>query len=243
MVALSPSTVDAYALLGYIALALRSELPEAEAALLKASELAPGREELRLALADVMIGNGGDLAARATLTLLRNVTPSDRTREVIDSRAELPAGPHRRGTGQARYRGRSTPSRGRSRIDDCFATSGIGKPGGPGAERRTQSPANPPSSDPAVLRATPRVSGSRLDGFLTQMDCTKELTVHVRTDAGPALFHTDTPSNINFVWSSAKAPKLLSCGPVVPEQHVVVVYGAGPDPSIRGELLVMEVTP
>ena len=68
------STVDAYALLGYIALALRSELPEAETALLKASELAPGREELRLALADVMIGNGEDLAARATLTLLRNVT-------------------------------------------------------------------------------------------------------------------------------------------------------------------------
>ena len=94
-----------------------------------------------------------------------------------------------------------------------------------------------------MLRATPRVAGSRQDGFLTQMDCTKGLTVHVRTDAGVALFHTDTPSNINFVWYSAKAPKLLSCGDVVPEQHVIVVYRAGTNPSIRGELLVIELVP
>jgi len=244
-ITLSPSAVDAYPLLGYIALTLRTELQETEAALRKASELVPGNEDLQLALAEVMLGNDEDLAARATLTMLRRVTTSDRTREEIDRlvkyiQTRIDAAQARR-EAEARQQAAAT--------DSASTVSGGRSDQGSPASASTPSletlppPRSASAPDPRASRPTPRRAGSRLEGYLTEMECTKGITLHLRTDSGPVLFHTDTPDRLNFVSYSVKAPKELGCGPIAPEQHVVIVYRPGTDQTVRGEPLAVEFTP
>jgi tetratricopeptide (TPR) repeat protein len=242
-IALSPSTVDAYPLLGYIALTLRSELRETEAALRKASALAPGHEELELVLADLMIGNDEDLVARVTLTHLRRVTTTDRTRDAIDSRLKYVQA---RIDAQAR-RDAEAGQRPAAIDNGSTAAGGRSAAGSPAAAStpipETQPLSNGSPADTNAVRPTRRVAGSRLEGFLTEMECASGMTLHVRSDAGPVLFHTDTPSQLNFVSYTAKAPKELTCGPITPEQHVVIVYRPGTDPRMRGEPLSVEFVP
>ena len=98
-------------------------------------------------------------------------------------------------------------------------------------------------ADRRALRPTARAAGSRLEGFLTEIECTEGTTLHLRTDAGPVLFHTDMPSQLNFVSYSVKAPRELGCGPVTPEQHVVIVYRPGTGQGVRGEPVAVEFAP
>jgi hypothetical protein len=222
---------------------LRTELTETEEALRKASELAPGREDLTLLFADIMMGNGEDLAARATLMQLKGAATSDRTRETIDRRL-------------ASLQARIDAAQARCDAEALQRTGAIASTSTTSTERqaaRTAAAASPPVVTPpassasrtnaAALRPTRQVAGSRLDGFLTEMDCAKGLTLHVRTDAGSVLFHTDTPEQINFVSYSANGPKEFACGPLSPEQHVVIVYRPGNGQGIRGEPLAVELVP
>jgi len=94
-VELAPRFAEAYNWLGFVAVSLRDELDETEAALGKAIGLFPGREGLRLSLADVMFANNKTAAARTLVAALqaRTTNPAIRDRtttmlEVIANRLQ-----------------------------------------------------------------------------------------------------------------------------------------------------------
>jgi len=64
---LSPDYLNAYGMLGYVSLMLNEELPQTEELLKKALNSAPGRRDIRMRLAEVMIANKEVLAARAVV--------------------------------------------------------------------------------------------------------------------------------------------------------------------------------
>ena len=69
--------------MGYVALSLNEEIAETENALGKALKVAPGDEDLRFTLAEVMAANKKEAAARVLLTSLQNTS----TDEVMRARA------------------------------------------------------------------------------------------------------------------------------------------------------------
>ena len=234
---LAPSTVDAYALLGCTALTLASCWKRKSRR--NASELAPGREDSpagarRSRWVTVR------LAARATLTMLKGDDETELARR--STAASVHSNENRRCAGAARRRG--PPARRRPTAHRRFQwglrprkSSGC-VDAGPG-----NAPASESQGDSRAPRPTPRVAGSRLEGFLTEMECANGITLHLRTDSGAVLFHTDTPSQLNFVSYSVNAPKELGCGAVTPEQHVVIVYRPGTDQRVRGDPISVEFAP
>lgn len=65
-VALAPDYAPAYDMLGYVALVSGEELPQTEDILKKALNRSPGKRQLRLRLAELMLANNETLAARVT---------------------------------------------------------------------------------------------------------------------------------------------------------------------------------
>jgi tetratricopeptide (TPR) repeat protein len=74
---LAPAYYPAYDMLGYLALISREELPQTEDVLKKVLASAPGKRDLRLRLAEVMIANKEEIAARVILAPLKNVSDDD----------------------------------------------------------------------------------------------------------------------------------------------------------------------
>ena len=87
------------------------------------------------------------------------------------------------------------------------------------------------------------MAGLQVEGFLTLIDCAKGMDLHVRTDRGIVLLHSDMPSRINFVSYVSTVKDSIVCGAVTPELHVIVVYKRTTDPAYLGEPLAVEFRP
>jgi hypothetical protein len=101
-------------------------------------------------------------------------------------------------------------------------------------------PAQGPSVDTSALRPKRKVEGPQVEGFLTMMDCTRGLTLHVRIGNGNVRLHTADPSKVEFTSYVTSVTEGIECGPVKPELRVLITYRRSNDPSILGEPLLVE---
>jgi hypothetical protein len=69
------------------------------------------------------------------------------------------------------------------------------------------------------------------------------MNLHVQTEQGMVVLHSDMPSRINFVsyLSTPRGP--VVCGAVTPAVHVIVVYRRTTDPAYLGDPLAVEFWP
>jgi tetratricopeptide (TPR) repeat protein len=237
---ISPHLADAYRLLTFVAVSLQTELLETETAVAKAVDLAPGREDLRIAFAGLMALNGKVLAARTVASEVRNTTTKDDIRRQADVlldalRAQIESAQALRDY-QARQKAAGLPE---DPSQAPASTAGT-----------AASSAAPPSPGPAergglgdAVRPTKRMAGPQVDGFLSLIDCARGMNLYVQTTQGPVVLHSDMPSRINFISYLPTPMRPVVCGAVTPPSHVIVVYGKATDPAYIGEPLSVEFWP
>jgi hypothetical protein len=230
---LSPKFVEAYGLLGYVALVLNDEVPETENAVKKAISFAPGRHDLVLMLAQLMLANDETLAARAVLSQLtksadrqfkeRIESLQERIQSRLDNEAALRDYRMRREAGEAE---RTTDLTAESERDDRPVL------------RREEPEPEPPAGPPAAQQPGPTV-----EGFLTSLDCTRGLTLQLRVESGFVELHSDRPSRVEFMSQVSTVKDSIGCGPIQPAVRVVITYARTANPRYLGEPLKVEFVP
>lgn len=219
---LAPRFLAAYSLLGYVAIMQREELAEAEVLLKKAVNMAPGRQDLVLTLAQIMVLNNETIAARVLINPLQNSADENvrtRAQEMLGYiAAQLESQQAMREYQERRKAAEAEMTRER------FVRKEVSE------EER------PP--DPVIETAKPqlrRLPGIELKGTLTLMDCSRGLTMRVRVGNGTVELHSDNPSKIEFTSFVRGVSDSIPCGTVKPELPVVIIYKRSSDPRFLGE--------
>ena len=222
---LAPRFIEGYALLARVNLNAGQHLDESETALKKAMSLAPGREDLRMLLAQTYLRADRRADGRAVLGEIEHVTtdPEMRKRvtalldqtELTSTFPEIPPEPER--------------------TDVAIETTD--------AAPIPPLPAAAPSSPKeTVLEALtpigPNVEGEKASGLLINLDCSNGLTLRVRTDKGTLDLHSAQPEKIQFLSYTSDVSDNVKCGPRTPGIPVTITYR--PQPSGGGEPLVVE---
>jgi len=236
---LAPDFTAAYRWLGYVALSLNEELADTETALGKALKVAPGNEDLRFTLAEVMALNKKEAAARVLLTSIRNTTTDEvmRTRssnliEKINARLESAAA----------MRDYEERRKAAGLAEETALSTGSTDEGPPTVTRNTNAPSEP-GSRVFVAESPQQSKGPQVEGYLTLIDCSKGMDLQVRVGNGIVRLHTETPSSIDFVSYVTEVKDSIGCGPVKPERHVVITYKRSTDPAFLGIPLIVEFKP
>jgi tetratricopeptide (TPR) repeat protein len=217
-------------LLGYVELALGSDLPRAVTVLEQAARLAPSRESYRLMLAQAFMRQGN--FPRAT-DLLGTLLASGRTAEVRDNARSLLA---EIGNARARASRASSAESGTSEPIVGFSTS---------------SDVLPPRRTPATVRLDLRTvqSGeSRALGQFTTIECTAgRIVLHVVDNGRVFRLAAKQMSDIDFITYRTDTTASVSCGPLKPAVRALVTYrptatttAAG---SIDGDAVAIELVP
>jgi tetratricopeptide (TPR) repeat protein len=249
-VELAPEYFPAYDMLGYLALVSREELPQTEDILKKAISAAPGKREVRLRLAEVMMANNEPLAARAILAPLKSISDDDliqhRAQSMLDAiqlrldnEKALRDYNERRTAAEAEAKERTTAAAASAR--ESARNDAVE---GPPALRRNETTTTS-SSDGTVETARPtlnRPAGKQVQGLLVFVDCRQGMTLRLRVGNGNVELHTDDPSKIEFVSYTSAVSDSISCGQLKTELPVLVVYRAGADPRFLGQPLRVEFT-
>jgi hypothetical protein len=232
---LTPRFTQAYSMLGYIALVSKDELAETETALKKAIEYTPGRLDLRLTLAQVMLTNNEILPAQGVLTSLKSSRDdliryeAERLLDDITNRQQIEKD-------LATYRER------RQDAEEAEARKPVEerpRDGPPIIARKTAAVPQSPEGG-TIETATPQLrvpEGVRLEGFLTLVDCSDGLTIRLRVGNTAVELHTDTPSKVEFMSYVSTITDTFACGPIKPEVPVAVVYRRNTDRRFLGEPL------
>jgi tetratricopeptide (TPR) repeat protein len=237
---LNPRFTQAYDMLGYVALMTRERLAEAESAVTKAIEYSPGRLELRLRLAELMLSNNHIPSAQAILTSLKNSAAED----IIRYRAERMLDDIKNRQ-QVENDLRAYQDR-RREIDEAAerAAAQLGPKDDEPPKLAHKDTEAPKQTDTDVVEtAKPQMrapEGLRIEGSLTQVDCASGLTLRIRVGATTVELHTDTPAQVEFVSYVATIKDTFSCGPTKPEVVVAVIYKRGADRRFLGEPLRIE---
>jgi len=228
---LAPHFAPAVETLAYVNLMRREELNETVALLRNVLKASPGRESAMMMLAQVLI----QLRERDEATaILQRIAASTTVEPAIKQHARsllasiglseiLPPKP----------------------LNEPARTSNIEPVSPPPASPSTSSPSDDAgrSGRNALQRidpVPPPVEGETVTGVLTEVDCSKGLTLSVNTGAAVVKLHTPAPSKIEFVSFTKAVTGTLSCGALrsggVP---VRVTYRPGPSQGILGEPLVV----
>jgi tetratricopeptide (TPR) repeat protein len=229
---LAPDFIEAYRWLGYVALSLQEELSETETALGQALKSSPGNEDLRLTLAEIMANNKKEAAARVLVTNVRNAATNEAIRsratsllERINARIESEAAMR---DYEERRKAAGLPSLAADDASPRISRS-------PNASATTT-----PDSTVTVASLPNQSKGPQIEGYLTMIDCTNGMNLHVRVGNGSVQLHTNTPSQIDFVSYVTSVKGEIGCGPVKPELHVIITYKRSADPAFLGEPLIVE---
>jgi tetratricopeptide (TPR) repeat protein len=229
-VELDPKSSYAAGLLGYIELALGSDLPRAATLLEQAARLAPSRESYRMMLAQAFMRQGD--FTRAT-SLLGTLLATGRTAEVRDNARRLLADI---GNARARTERASSAESGASERIVGFSTSSDVVP--------------PPRTTPTVrldLRAV-QSGESRALGQFTTIECAAgRIVLHVVDDGRVFRLAAKQMSDIDFITYRTDTTGSVSCGPLKPAVRALVTYrptaatsAAG---SIDGDAVAIELLP
>jgi len=235
---LAPYFVEAYDLLVYVDLVTGTELDDAEKKLSKAISLAPGRQLLRITLAQVMIANDKAIAARTLLTQLRANSNDPAIRDQAEELLSRIATYLESQAAMREYEERRKAAGIQTETASVDATSDT-----PPRLTRDGVPVPKPETDMTFKVPERKVEGPQVEGFLTNIDCAKGMTLQVRVGNGFVRLHTETPSKVDFVSYATNVKDEIACGPVKPELKVVIIYKRGSDPSVLGEPLVVEFRP
>jgi tetratricopeptide (TPR) repeat protein len=222
----APRFIEGYALLARINLTAGEHLDEAESALKKGLTIAPGRDDMRMLLAQTYIRANRIPDARDVLSIIE------------------------RSTSDQELRKRATKMLDQTEQTTTFTeiTAGIEKEHEKdrAAELRATPPPPPAASSPkeTILEALtpigPSVEGEKVTGLLINLDCANGLTLRVRTDGGTMDFHSSQPEKIQFLSYTADVTDNIKCGPRNPGMPVSITYQPKPDGG--REPLVVEFT-
>jgi tetratricopeptide (TPR) repeat protein len=241
-VELAPNYWPAYDLLGYVALVSAEELPQTENLLKKAMTAAPGKREVRLRLAELMIANKEPVAARVILSPMKDITDDDavqrRTQRILDDVQRMIENE----TAVREYNERRAAAEVQAKaIAEARASARNDTPDGPPVMKRTEpTPSTQTSADPP--KPTLTRAGKQVEGSLLSINCNQGMTLRVRVGNGIVELHSDDPSKIEFVSYTAAVSGSFNCGQVKTETPVSIVYKAVTDPRFLGEPLRVEFT-
>lgn len=218
----APRFVEAYALFARINLNSGEHLDESEAALKKAISIAPGRDDLKMLLAQTYLREDRNADGRAVLS-------------EIERSASDP---------ELRRRATTLLDKTEQIVTFTEITAGIEK--NAGNERKTEEriplPPAPTTTKDTVLEALtpigPNVEGEKTVGLLVNLDCSNGLTLRVRTDGGTFDFHSPQPDKIQFLSYTADVSGNIKCGSRNPGTPVSITYR--PQPDGTREPLVVE---
>jgi tetratricopeptide (TPR) repeat protein len=217
----APRFVAPYGLLASANLATGENLGEAETLLKKALAIAPGREDLRVMLAQVYLKANRSADGMALLTNLRQVsTNPDIKQKSIALLDEL--APTQAVFTEIRPEDLPAPRQARQAEPEIPA---IPAPQPSARETKIES----------LVPTGPNVSGEKVTGMLTAMDCANGLTLRLRTDKGNLEFHSSNPAAIQFLSYTSKVSNNIQCGPQNPPAPIQVTYrpqGAGGEPLV-----------
>jgi tetratricopeptide (TPR) repeat protein len=243
---LAPDYAPAYDMLGYVALVSGSEMPETEELLKKALNASPGKRLLRLRLTELMLANNETLAARVTVSSLKNVTDDDAVqrraqnmldqiqRRIQNDSATREYNDRQRAAEEARAQAAGA-------IRDAVPNS---EPDGPPKIRYGQAaqPANDSTTETAA-RPIVRPAGKQIEGSLLLVDCSQGITLRVRIANNVNVeLHSDDPSKIEFVSYSASVSGSFTCGQFKTDTPVLIVYRDSTNSRYLGEPLRVEFT-
>ena len=218
----APRFTEAYGLLARVNLVAGKNLDESEAMLKKAFTLSPGRQDLRMLLAQTYLRAKRTADAAALLRDLARVTTDPGVREsaktLLDQMAPDPVF-----TEILPEVSRETLARG-------------SLPEGPLPEPK------PLIRQDTVIQpltpVAPKVQGEKITGLLIQLDCVNGLTLRIRTDRTTLDLHSSEPEKIQFLSYTSEVTDNIKCGPRNPGTPVSVTYR--PLPGGSGDPLVVE---
>ncbi len=220
---LAPRFVEAYGLLARIDVNASQHLDEGEATLKKVLTIAPGREDLRMLLAQTYLRANKTADARAVLSDIERVSNDPELR--------------RRATALL------------DQTEQLFSFTEIKPPVEKDNKNEQTQPAEtaPPAPAPkspaetvieALTPIGPAVEGEKVSGLLVNLDCSNGLTLRVRADQGTLDFHSAQPDKIQFLSYTADVTDNVKCGPRNPGIPVSITYR--PQPGGAPEPLVVE---
>ena len=223
-VELAPRFVEGYALLARVNLNAGEHLDESETMLKKAMSMAPGREDLRMLLAQTYVRAERRDEARAILGEIEHTTNDTELRKRVTALLD-----------QTEESFKFTEIAPIPEADVAIE---------PANATKTPPPPAPVPASPkeTVLEALtpvgPSVEGEKVSGLLVNLDCSSGLTLRVRTDSGTLDLHSAQPDKIQFLSYTSDVTNNIKCGPRNPGTPVTVTYR--PQGTAAGEPLVVE---
>ena len=221
----APRFVAAYALLARANLSAGENLPEAETLLKKSLTISPGREDLRFLLSQIYLRSNRTADGMALLKTLGRVTPDPELRRKITTMLDELAPTQQVFT--------------EIRPDAVPAEIAKESPG-----ENVPEPAVPASRRDTILEPLvpigPSVTGEKVNGLLTFLDCANGLTLRIQTGSTTMELHSSNPSQIQFLSYTSNVTDNIQCGSRNPGTPVSVTYR--PVPGGLGEPLVVEFT-
>jgi tetratricopeptide (TPR) repeat protein len=225
-VELAPRFVEGYVLLARADLAAGEHLDESETSLRRALAIAPGRNDLRLLLAQIYLRSNRTADAAALLSTLENSADPEVRRPAMELLSHIDSS-RLAFTEIAPEPAPKEPALGV--VEAAPAPAAAATPPAPSRREPVLEPLTP---------IGPTVTGEKVEGLLILLDCTNGLTLRVRTDKGTMDLHSSQPENIQFLSYTVDVTSDIKCGPRTPGTPVSVTYR----PAGRGlpEPLVVE---
>jgi tetratricopeptide (TPR) repeat protein len=221
----APRFTEAYGLLARVNLVAGKNLDESESMLKKAFTLSPGRQDLRMLLAQTYLRANRTADAGALLRDLARVTTDPEVRNTAKTLLD-----------------QLTP-------DQPVFTEILPEVPRENLARGSLPEAPLPEPKPIIRQDTviqpltpigPTVQGEKISGLLIQLDCSNGLTLRVRTDRTTLDLHSSEPEKIQFLSYTSEVTDNIKCGPRNPGTPVSVTYR--PVQGGLGDPLVVEFT-
>ena len=251
---LVPEYVPAYELLAYLNLSADIDYNGTLELLLKANKYAPGNQNVRFLIAQVLVKKQDFDQAERFIKVVLNGSTDLAMREGAQNLSNYIA---RVRAGEARERDASE-ERARREDEEVRAANRARAAAAPVTPAPVTEPVREVAPQPApapapvssnarigeLVAVTPqraRPQGSQVTGVLTLVDCKAGLTLTVKSATDTLRLHSDTPDKIEFVSYVPSVSTSISCGVVAgPGIPVVITYRPTPGGPVAGEPLLVE---
>jgi len=230
---LDPNSSYAAGMLGYVELAIGSDLPRATSLLERAVRLAPSREQYRLMLAQALLRQREFQRATDQLGPLMATGRSPEVRE--DARRLLTIAADARARAAAASAPATTSAPASSDGFAPLSSVGFAPTAGASAPLRFR----------LDLRAV-QSGESRALGQFTGIECNKDLmTLRIQADGRVLRLAAKQLSDIDFITYRTDTPGSVSCGPLAMPMRALVTYRArsATTEAIDGDAVAIELLP
>jgi tetratricopeptide (TPR) repeat protein len=226
---LAPRFIEGYALLGRVNLNAGEHLDESETTLKKALSFAPGREDLRMLLAQTYLRAGRTADGRTVLSEIEHITTDPDMRRRVTALLDQ--------SEQTTTFKEIAPAAERDLAVEPVEKDLAVEPAGAVQPPLPPRPASPKETIlEALTPVGPDVAGEKVSGLLVNLECSDGLTLRVRSDKGMIDLHSAQPDKIQFLSYTSDVTDNVKCGPRNPGIPVTITYqtqtGALPEPLV-----------